>query len=93
MSTTADNVTVVPGRRRHVGPEEPTSLDGWRVRIDGLVSRPAALSTADLAHLGASCVLRSAVTCPDGAIGTADADYTGVALDELIERAEPLPAA
>lgn len=82
-----------PRRDDHVGPARPDSLAGWLLHVDGLVARPGSFTTDDLARLGTGGAFRSGVTCPDGPIGLAGAEYEGVDLEDLIAHMGPLPTA
>lgn len=59
-----------PCKRREVLPEHPvpaglTAVDAWRLRVDGLVAQPLALSVSEVEALGAQ--VRSAdFVCEEG---------------------------
>ena len=64
--------------------------DAWRLRVDGLVRRPLALSLAELTRMP-----RTTYTvkhhCVEG--WTAIATWHGVPVSAMIERCQPMPAA
>lgn len=75
----------------HAVPGELAAPDAWRLRVDGLVARPLALSLGEVEALGAQA--RSAdFVCEEGWM-VPDQRWEGVPLAAVLERAGVAPEA
>ena len=76
---------------QHPIPAETPNPTTWRLRVDGLVQRPLALSLSDLAELSRK-EHQGSYTCERG-WEAGNRRWQGAALAAVLELAEPLPEA
>jgi DMSO/TMAO reductase YedYZ molybdopterin-dependent catalytic subunit len=80
-----------PIRSLNLAPTYGATLDGWRLRVDGLVAKPAQFT---LAELRAAFPVTRHITRHDCVEGwSAIAEFAGVRLSDFLAAVQPLPAA